>query len=242
MSGRVEELLSSLSRYAHMLGFPVNVEWVRLVEELQEKIIEDVRGEASAYESLRDFVTALDARGYMLRVVEDVARALNEEVEDYSVALRAALTGDLEVKGARVVLIVLQAIARAYAERVLEKGVKIETSAICPVCGALSETMYREEGNYYMVCHFCSYKWLVSEGKPSCPYCGNRDELTIGVVSDKQMRVALIKCWKCGSSWRAILDETIKTPLILKPLIAMAAEKFRKALEEVERVVESGER
>jgi hypothetical protein len=53
------------------------------------------------------------------------------------------------------------------------------------------------------------------------------------------MRVALMKCWNCNSTWRTIIDETIETPLILKPLIAMAAEKLRPALEEIERLVET---
>lgn len=239
--GRVEELLSSLSRYAHLLGFPVNVEWVRLVEELQERIIEDVRGEAREYVSLKDFTAALSSRGYLAKAIEEVSKALAEDVDDPDVALRAALTGDLEVKGAKIALIVLQAIARAYAEEALKRGVTIETSALCPLCGALSETMIKEEGRYTMVCHFCSYKWVVSEGKPICPYCGNQDELSIAVISDKQMRVALMKCWKCDSTWRAIMDETIRTPLILKPLIAMAAEKFKPALEEIERLVKTEE-
>lgn len=239
--GRVEELISSLSRYAHLLGFPVDLEWVRFIEEIQEKIMEEVRGEVLSYGSLRDLVLALDARGYLRRASLEVAGLIGEEIEDYDKAFKAALTGDLSVRGSRAVLITLQAIARAYAEELLKKGVTVEVSAYCPVCGALSETMFKEGGSYYMVCHFCSYKWLVSEAKPVCPYCGNSDELSIGLMSDKQMRVALIKCWECGSSWRAILDETIKVPLILKPLIAMAAERFRQALREVEeRARESG--
>jgi len=237
--GGVEELVSSLSRYAHMLGFPVNIEWVRVVEEVQERVMSDVRGEASGYSSLREFVDALESRGYILRASLEASRVLGEEVEDYGRAFRAALSGDLSVRGARVVLIVLQAIARAYAEEMLKKGVRVESSAYCPICGAVSETMFKEGGMYYMVCHFCSYKWLVSADKPICPYCGNSDELSIGVLGDKQMRVALVKCWKCGATWRAIMDETIKTPLILKPLIAMAAEKFRKVLEELEKAAES---
>jgi FdhE protein len=237
--GRVEELSSSLSRYAHLLGFPVNVEWVRLVEELQERIMEDVRGEAGGYESLRSFVVALESRGYIAKAMEEVSKALNEEVENAEKALKAAITGDIKVRGARVALIVLQAVARAYAEEALKRGVTVETSALCPLCGALSETMFKEKGGYKMVCHFCSYTWLVSEGKPMCPYCGNQDELSIAVVSDKQMRVALMKCWNCNSTWRTIIDETIETPLILKPLIAMAAEKLRPALGEIERLVET---
>ena len=236
--GRVEELLSSLSKYAHLVG-TINVEWVRRVEEVQEEIIVDVGGRALAYESLKAFIDALEAEGYIARAVERASRALGEEVEDYNEALRAALTGNLEVRGARVVLIVLQAIARAYAEKILERGIRVEPSALCPLCGALSETMYKEGGAYYMVCHFCSYTWLVSEGKPICPYCGNQDELSIAVISDKQMRIVLMKCWNCDSTWRTIMDETIKTPLILKPLIAMAAERLRPALEEIEKLVET---
>ncbi len=238
--GRVEELLLNLSRYAHLLGFTVNVEWIRLIEGLQEKIMEDVRSEVPGYDSLKGFMVALESKGYITKAMEEVSKAIGEDIGDPGEAIKAALIGDLGVKGVKVALIVLQAIARAYAEEMLRREVVIETSAICPLCGALSETMFKEEGGYYMVCHFCSYKWFLSKGKPICPYCGNRDELTIAIISDKQMRVALMKCWNCGSTWRAIMDETIAVPLILKPLIAMAAEKFREALKRIEDMVGIG--
>ncbi|MDM7275092.1 MAG: formate dehydrogenase accessory protein FdhE [Thermoprotei archaeon] len=222
----VEEFIRALNRYAHLLGFPVNVEWARTVESVQQEIMGEVRGAAGGYKSLREFIEALDSQGLLEKAIAKASSAMGEDVEEYRRSVEAALIGDLNVKGSKPALIALQAIARAYAEEASKKGLLIEQSAYCPICGATSETMVKAGNRYLMVCHFCTYTWIVSEKHPTCPYCGNTDMLTIGVISDKHMRIALMKCWKCGSTWRAILDETIKAPPALLPLIAMAAERY----------------
>ncbi|MEM1938500.1 MAG: formate dehydrogenase accessory protein FdhE [Acidilobaceae archaeon] len=238
MSRRVDELINNLMKYSHLIGGVIDIEWVRLIESIQTKIIDDIRGEAGSYDSLLSFINNLESTGKLYELIESIAREIGEEVPDPKIALTGALAGDLNIQGSKPAIIALQAIARAYAEIKLSSGPVIEPSAICPICGAKSETMYKRGNNYYMVCHFCSYTWLQSENKPTCPYCGNQSEITLGIVSDKTMRIALIKCWECGSTWRIILDESIKAPLILLPLIAMAAEKFRNVIREIEK--ESG--
>ncbi len=235
----VEELVKTLNKYAHLLGFPINLEWVRTVESVQQDIMGEVRRLAGNYGSLREFVESLDSQGLLEKAVAKAASTIGEDVGDYRESVKAALTGDLKVKGSKPALIALQAIARAYAEEASKKEPIVEPSAYCPTCGATSETMVKSGGKYLMICHFCTYTWITSEKHPTCPYCGNKDMLTIGVISDKQMRIALMKCWKCGAKWRAILDETIKAPPVLLPLIAMAAEKYTQILATIKKEFES---
>jgi formate dehydrogenase maturation protein FdhE len=136
------------------------------------------------------------------------------------------------VPGFRSGFLALQAVARAYSSRLLEEGVVEEPSAKCPVCGVRSETMVRRGGDYFMVCHFCSYEWRVSRGRIMCPYCGALNPISIGIYSDKKRRLGLAHCQECGGTWRCILDETIRAPRQLLPLIALGAEVYRRLLEE----------
>ncbi|MCS7107066.1 MAG: formate dehydrogenase accessory protein FdhE [Acidilobaceae archaeon] len=224
-----EELASALVKYAHLIGTPINVDWIKKVERAQQEIIKQVRERARESDTLSSFLSKLDSSGELPELVKKVAQEIEEEVPDVRRAIAAALSGNSEEEGFRSALLALQAVARAFAEG---KEAVAEQSAFCPLCGARSETIYRRGNKYYMVCHFCTYTWIQSTERPSCPYCGNYSEFSIGMFSDKQKRVALMKCWECGSSWRVILDESIRAPAVAIPLIGMAAEKFRRAAED----------
>ncbi|MCX8195970.1 MAG: formate dehydrogenase accessory protein FdhE [Acidilobaceae archaeon] len=226
-----EELASALMKYAHLVGSPINLEWVKSVERVQQEIMSQVRAEARESSDLRELLSQLDSSGKLEAMVRRVAGEIGDEVKDVRKAVAAALAGNAEEEGFRSALLTLQAVARAFAEG---REAVAEQSAFCPLCGARSETSFKRGDKYYMVCHFCSYVWLQSSGKPTCPYCGNSSEISIGMFSDRQRRLALMKCWECGSTWRAILDETIRAPAIVLPLIAMGAESFRRAAEEAQ--------
>ncbi|MEN2999603.1 MAG: formate dehydrogenase accessory protein FdhE [Acidilobaceae archaeon] len=224
-----EELASALMKYAHLIGAPINVDWIKKVENVQQEIMKKVRDRARESDTLSSFLAKLESSGELHELVRAVAQEIGEEVGDAKRAIAAALSGNSEEEGFRSALLALQAIARAFAEG---REAIAEQSAFCPVCGARSETMYKRGNKYYMVCHFCTYTWLQSVGKPTCPYCGNSSEISIGMFSDNQRRVALMKCWECGSTWNVILDEGIRAPPVAIPLIGMAAEKFKRTAEE----------
>jgi len=134
------------------------------------------------------------------------------------------LAGDIDTPGAKAALITVQAVARAVAR--LRDPVNL-LSATCPVCGAESKTMVARDA-LYMVCHFCGYQWIVSRGEVVCPYCGTNDPISIGVFTDKKRRIGLFTCQECGSTWRAIMDRSIRAPATLLPLIAVGAEHYRR--------------
>ena len=53
----------------------------------------------------------------------------------------------------------------------------------CPVCGCLpSLSLLRNEtGIRYLLCSFCDYQWRLE--RLSCPYCGNREQASLGYFS-----------------------------------------------------------
>ncbi|AFZ71031.1 uncharacterized protein involved in formate dehydrogenase formation [Caldisphaera lagunensis DSM 15908] len=231
----IEEFVSSIRRYGHLAGFKIDIEIARKIEEIQLNIINDINKMISnlQYDDLNSFVSSLSQQGTLQELIKETSKSLGEEIEkkDADNALKEALEGNMDFKGAKTSLIVLQALSRLYAEKFEEKNGNISNqSPYCPVCGSESKTMIKTNNEYKMVCHFCGYTWKVSDKKIVCPYCGNDEEFSLGIFSDKEGRIGLVFCQKCKSSWRIILDESIKAPSIVLPLIALGGEKFKGAL------------
>lgn len=230
----IEDFKAAIHRYKHLLrGGEIDYDAAIRVESIELEIIRSLESDENilrilaaeplerALARLRDRVEAL---------ILEVAARMGEEGVDPARALEAFYTGDTSVPGFSSALVVVQAFARLKA-RLYEdsKGIIRNTSPVCPVCGALSKTMQVGEGEeYYMICPFCGYKWLVSKGRLVCPYCGNSDALSVGIFSGKKTkRLGLAWCQKCGSTWRVILDTSIRVPRLLLPLIAHGAEIYR---------------
>jgi len=224
---RLQDFRIALDKYLHLLrGGTVDKEKALLVERIQlelmaeaESLLEgEIPGEAQAA------LDKLERMGWLDQAIRRVGSRINDEPGDPKKALEAFLRGDLDEPGARAALIVVQAVARLVAEH--REPVNL-LSAMCPVCGAESRTMVSRDA-LYMVCHFCGYQWIVSRGEVVCPYCGSNDPISIGVFTDKRRRIGLFTCQECGSTWRGILDRSIRAPPILLPLIAYGAEIFRR--------------
>lgn len=231
----LEEFISSLRKYGHLTGFKLDIETAKKIEEIQLNIINDIKNKLTNLnlDDLNKLISELSQNGLMQTLIKEASKALGEEIDinNADEAFKEALEGNMNFRGAKASLIALQAVSRLYAEKYKEKnGEILNVSPYCPICGSESKTMIKADNDYKMVCHFCGYIWKVSEKKIVCPYCGNSEEFSLGVFSDKEGRVGLVYCQNCKSSWRIILDESIKAPSILLPLIALGGEKFKGAL------------
>ncbi len=234
---RVSELRSGLHRYRHLLkGGEVDYDIALKVEEIESKIIDEIINNKKIIEILEnnDLQVALSRlRDFIAEKARIAAEELGDNIEDVDEALEAFYVGDQEKPGFRSVFIVIQAIARVKSEIFEEKnGQVVNPSPVCPVCGAISRTMVKEEdGRFTMVCPFCGYKWTVSRRKLICPYCGNSDPLSLGIFTGrKSKRLGLAWCQACGMTWRVVLDYTIRVPRLLLPVIAHGAEIYRSML------------
>ncbi|MCE4613335.1 MAG: formate dehydrogenase accessory protein FdhE [Desulfurococcales archaeon] len=234
-SGRLEEFREALRKYGHLIKVrEFDPELASGIEEKQLQIIEDASRiiEEKKPRTLEELLDALLESGSMQEYVVLISRVLGEKVSDPEEAVKAVIEGNEALPGFRSGFLALQAVARAYAEAVLKEGIAEEPSAKCPLCGVKSETMARKGSDYVMVCHFCYYEWIVSRDSMMCPYCGAMDPIAIGIYTDKKRRLGLAHCQNCGSTWRCILDEGIRAPRQLLPLIAFGAEIYRRFLEE----------
>ncbi len=230
----IEEFKAAIHRYKHLLrGGEIDYDAAVRVESIELEIIERLRSEESIVrvleaEPLERALARL--RDRVERLILEVAERMGEESVEPARALEAFYTGDTSVPGFSSALVVVQAFARLKAKLYEDSnGIIKHVSPVCPVCGALSKTMQvGGDEKYYMICPFCGYKWLVSEGRLVCPYCGNSDALSVGIFSGKKTkRLGLAWCQKCGSTWRVVLDTSIRVPRLLLPLIAHGAEIYR---------------
>jgi len=223
----LQEFRTALDRYLHLLkGGTVDKKKAILVERIELELIGEVLPilEERKPRDAQEALDILSREGWLAEAIQRVGSRVEDPVEDPEEALRAFLMGDVDRPGAKAALITVQAVARAVAR--LREPVSL-LSARCPVCGAESKTMVVRDA-LYMVCHFCGYQWIVSRGEVVCPYCGSNDPISIGVFTDKKRRIGLFTCQECGSTWRAVMDRSIKAPATLLPLIAMGAELFRR--------------
>lgn len=239
MGGQVEDRLAefekALDKYLHLLrGGRVDRDLALRVERVQLEAMEALsqllpEPPEDAMEALR----LLLENGGLAEVVERVSRVTGESVGDLDKALAAFQAGDLEKPGAKTLLLAVQAVARYVAEKRLEKrGPEDALTPYCPVCGAESKTMVVGRDGYYMVCPFCAYTWRISRDRVVCPYCGSDNPVSIGVFTDRRRRIGLFVCQECGSTWRGIIDRSIRAPRILLPLISLGAESFRRFAKE----------
>jgi len=245
---RVTELVTAITRYRQLHGLHVDLRIARSVEELQARIIvrlkseEVLHGSSTAREALSRLLD--ERRDLILEFYREAADLTGDPPDpgDLESILASALRGDVERPGSKSMLLVLQAIARAVAEiREESGGSGAELSIYCPVCGAASETMARRRGWYYMICHFCGYTWRVSGELLTCPNCGATAPIDVGVVTDKHKRLGLAGCQRCGYTWRVLMDEHVRAPNIVIPLIAMGAERYRSALTKALELAKSGD-
>ncbi|MCE4602493.1 MAG: formate dehydrogenase accessory protein FdhE [Desulfurococcales archaeon] len=223
----LDEFKKAIAKYGHFFKHArVDKAQAISVEEIQQTIASRARVELDTGRSLEENVEYLNSKGLLAQWAAEIGGRIGDKVDNPGKALEAALEGRLEEQGARAMLLAIQAVARSYADKLLERGVGYEPSARCPVCGLESRTMVRRGRWFNMICHFCGYEWRVSN-RMVCPYCGESNPVAVGVYGDKARRVMLAKCHTCNSTWRVVMDETIRAPRILLPLIALKAEQFQ---------------
>jgi len=234
---RLKEFRKALERYLHMIKLELDIEKSVEIEGLQLRIIEELRDKADKAidegEDLERFTNNLLESGEIesvyKRIMDVIAPGSGATLVEAAEKLNS---GEYEDESAASLMMVLQAIARAYAEAYEQKrgGARVKGSK-CPICGTTADILYRgEEGEYYVLCPFCYYSWRLSEDSPVCPHCGSTDKLGLGIYSDRAMRVGLLHCQGCGGTARVVLDRSIRVPRPVIPLIAIGADKFRAVL------------
>ena len=92
----------------------------------------------------------------------------------------------------------LEIIAKKYGERVAKSGWR---EGYCPICGKepkIGEIRKDEEGERYLFCHQCGFKWYFHRIK--CPFCGNDEQQSLAyfeVEGEERYRVDVCnKCWR----------------------------------------------
>ncbi len=238
--GSLGEFRRALLRYRGLVGVAVDLETSLVVEEAEVDVMAEIAGEAEravrSGESLEELATRLLDSGVLDRLVSRVASKLGiEEPESAAEALERLSSGDLESPHARAAFIAMQALARAYADKLLEvEGPREMLGTKCPVCGVESDIIRAEaDGGYSMVCPFCFYTWRIPGRGLRCPRCGSSDPFALGVYTGRaDKRVALLYCQDCGFTGRLILDRSIRAPRSVHPLIAMGADRFRAYVED----------
>jgi len=161
---------------------------------------------------------------------------IRNNVEEPKEALNNLIAGRTDTNGTKVVVLITQAIARSYAMAYEEiYGIKEVRDYRCPLCGSKSDIIAKwPDGSYRMVCPFCGYTWIISKNKLICPKCGSKNPISLGVFTDKEMRVGFFVCQDCGFKAKIILDSNLasRIPRILLPLLASAGERFRDLVRE----------
>ncbi len=240
MDSEIEKLKSAIYRYKHLLkGGTIDLEKSLLVEEIEQELMKIARERFASDEILdKDLLVIIDtifSDGFLAELVSIASKKLEIPVDDIEQALKDFLTGNIENNEAKLLFIVIQAIARLKAEHEeIQHGIINLVTDRCQVCGATTRTMTQESTGYYMICPFCGYKWRVSKGVLTCPFCGNKDPLSLGVFTGKKdRRLGLAWCQSCDNTWRIILDERIvKTvPRLFLPVISFGAEIYRGSIE-----------
>jgi FdhE protein len=90
----------------------------------------------------------------------------------------------------------LEAISEKYGPAIEKSN---WTEGYCPVCGKdpkIGEMRENEDGNRYLFCHQCGYKWRFRQIK--CPFCGNEEQHSLAyfaVEGEESRRVDV--CNKC---------------------------------------------
>ncbi len=240
MDSEVEKLKSAIYRYKHLLkGGTIDLEKTLLLEEIEQELMKMLRDKLASEKVLdKDLISIIDTMfrdSLLTELVSTASQKLDTPVDNIEQAYKDFLTGNIENNEAKVVFVVIQAIARLKAEHEETRhGIVDMITATCPVCGAITRTMTQESTGYYMVCPFCGYKWRVSKSVLTCPFCGNKDPLSLGVFTGKKdRRLGLAWCQSCDNTWRIILDERIvKTvPRLFLPVISFGAEIYRGSIE-----------
>ncbi|MEB3816484.1 MAG: hypothetical protein LRS46_00875 [Desulfurococcales archaeon] len=239
--GSLEGFRLALKMYGRIAGIPLDEESALKVEELELKIMSTLRGEASkAVDSglgLSEWSSSLLESGVLGDLYKLAAETLGVEGAGLEEARSLLESGRYDEPGAQALFIVLQAVARAYAEALLAReGLREKLTHVCPVCGVETDIMVaRGAGRYSMLCPFCYYEWMLPGRGLVCPRCGSRDRFALGVYTGRSdRRLALLHCQNCGFTARLINDPEIyrRAPRSLLPLIALGADRYRSVVEE----------
>jgi Zn ribbon nucleic-acid-binding protein len=231
----VGELRRAILRYKTLIGGSVDLETTLKVEEAERLVAARVRRAVEEAvirgQNLEDVASSLLESGVLDELAKEVGGLLGlQPPRSVEEALEHMASGDLSSDESRVAFVVMQGVARTYADLLLEReGVPERLGTRCPVCGAESDILVAEPGGgYSMLCPFCFYKWRLPGGGLRCPRCGSADKFSLGIYTDRNdKRVALLHCQECGFTGRLILDRTIRAPRSVLPLIALGADRFR---------------
>jgi len=238
----VNEFRHALERAERTFKLEVPLDVATKIEELQLEVIDELKEKAHAAveenKSLDQCVAEVLPsllNKYYLTFIEELD--LRNNVEDLGEAILNLEAGRIDTNGSRVVFLIVQAVARAYAEAFERvKGVIERRSTRCPLCNVESDIIVRwPDGTYRMLCPFCGYTWIVSRGSLVCPRCGSKNPVALGVFSDRERRVGLFVCQDCGYKAKIILDVNIvkRFPRSVLPLIALNGERYRPFLREL---------
>ncbi len=158
-------------------------------------------------------------------------------LEEPDEALNNLLSGRVDTNGSKIMILLIQGLARAYAKAYEDiKGVVKRIDFRCPICGNESDVIVKwTDGSYRMICPFCGYTWIISTGELVCPKCGNKDPFSLGIFADRDRRIGLFICQECKFTAKIILDPRLisRYPRILLPLIALNGEKYRSFLSKI---------
>jgi transposase-like protein len=238
----LEDFREGLERAKRILKLDIPIETAMIIEKNQIDIINYLLPKAKEYvkgdRDLKDLVSeALDdiIKKFYYVFAKDLE--VKDDVESPEEALNNLLSGRTDLNGSKILILIIQAIARAYATAYEElKGTIERRSTVCPICGMNSDVIIKwPDGSYRMICPFCGYTWIISKETLLCPRCGSRDPVGIGVFSDREGKIGLFVCQDCKFTAKIILDSSLvrKVPRMLLPLIALYGERFRSFLKEL---------
>ncbi len=235
-TNELDDFKDGLNRIRRMLKLDIPFEKAVTIEKNQLKIIRELFPKAKEAvrkdlkpEDLASEVSEKVVKEFYYKFADELK--IRNNVEKPEEAFNNLLAGRSDTNGTRIIILIIQAIARTYARAHEEiHGVREIRDYKCPICGNESDIIVKwPDGSYRMICPFCGYTWIISRNKLVCPKCGSENPVSLGVFTDKEMKVGLFVCQDCGFKAKIILDPdlVIRIPRILLPLLASAGDKFR---------------
>ncbi|MGC9178455.1 MAG: hypothetical protein ACP5G6_08655, partial [Conexivisphaera sp.] len=144
----------AMKKYGALMLEEPDVNSARKVEETQLIIMRKLYDKIDESRTLEDVLVDLEANGSLRNTIEGVARELGMQLSaDPIYAYRKLVGGEVDPEGsdAMPIILAIQAIARAYAEKYEHRnGISSGKDNTCPLCGTESDTMIVEGREYYM--------------------------------------------------------------------------------------------
>ena len=237
----LDEFKYGLNRVKRILKLEIPLDIAITIEKNQLTIIKSLLPVARDFvkrgSTLEDLISQTSEKvikEYYYKFAEDLD--VRNNVEEPKEALNNLIAGRTDTNGTKIVVLITQAIARSYATAYEEiYGIKEVRDHRCPLCGSESDIIVKwSDGSYRMICPFCGYMWIISRNKLVCPKCGSTSPVSLGVFTNKEMKVGLFVCQDCGFKAKIILDPDLasRIPRILLPLLASAGDRFRGLIRE----------